>query len=232
MVMLQLPGQWSNQLLSDAFGVDPAHIKGILMGQGVEVEQLQRHRSGELLRRLEQAHQQDRPQKIVDHAITDTQLFEQGLGADGVVAPEHLLIAVEISHRIEQTGDAQAIGNGETSEIAQSGEHLTQGTGQGQGVSEDRSGGFQAIGRPEGAGGECREHLGQIQLCAEGIDVGVILPEPTGARLKGLATGGGHRRAAAWISQSIDQGDSDTGLSQCLGGTPSSPASADHHDVE
>ena len=52
MLRSQAITQGCDQLLSNAFGLDPANIEGILVGQGVVVQQLHGHRCRQLLRRL------------------------------------------------------------------------------------------------------------------------------------------------------------------------------------
>ena len=146
MLLLQPLTQGCDQLLGDALGLDPAHIKGVLMGQGVVVEQLHRHRRRQLLRRLEQAHQQGRPQELVDHPLADLQLTEQGQRIHRVVAPEHRLTAMKIEHRHQQSGDAEPIGHRQPLEVVDGGEGLPQRTGQLRPITEHRCCGLQSFG--------------------------------------------------------------------------------------
>mmetsp|Transcript_17360 Transcript_17360/g.41116 ORF Transcript_17360/g.41116 Transcript_17360/m.41116 type:complete len:314 (-) Transcript_17360:109-1050(-) len=48
----------THQILAHGALLQPPHVEGALMGQGVEVEQLHGHRGRQLLRRLEEPHQQ------------------------------------------------------------------------------------------------------------------------------------------------------------------------------
>ena len=137
------------------------------MGQGVVVEQLHGHRCRELLRRLEQSHQQRGPQEVVDHAITDAQLFEQRQRIDGVVAPVHRITAVEIEHGVEQAGDAEPIRHRQSLEVLHCGQHLTHRTGQLWRITKHRCGGLQPIRRPEGTGGEVGVDRAEPQLIGE-----------------------------------------------------------------
>ena len=231
MLTLQPRAQRCDQLFGDGLAADPAHIKGILMGQGVVVEQLHRHRGRQLLGRLEQAHQQRGPQEVVDHAITDAELFEQRQRIDGVVAPVHRIAAVEIEHGVEQPGDAEPVGQRQPPEVPHRGQHLPHRTGQLRGITEHGRRGLQPIRRPEGTGGEVGVDRAQTELIGEGIDVGVVLPEAAGAGLERLAAAGGDRFTAAGIGHAVDQGHAHTGLAERLGRTPARPAGTDHHHM-
>ena len=223
--------QGRKQLLTDALALDPAHIKGILVRQGVVVEQLHRHRRRQLLRWLEQSHQQDRPQELVDHPLADPQLPEQRERIKGVVALVHRRAAVQIEHRHQQSGDAESIGYRQALEIVDRGEGLPQRTGQLRAITKYRCRGLQPLGRPEGTAGERGEHIAQPEFVAERIDVGVIPPEPAGAGFKRLTAGGGQRRAAGGIRQAIHKGDAHPGFTERFGGTPSAPAGTNHHHM-
>ena len=152
-------GQRGNQLLSNAAAPDPAHIKGVLMGEGVVVQKLHRHRRRELFGGFEQTHQQDRPQEFIDHPLADPQLAEQAQGIETVVTRKGVWVAVQIEHGDQQPGDAQTVGNGESFEVVHRGEGLTQGAGQLGAIAEHRCSGLQTIRGPEGAGGEWGEHI-------------------------------------------------------------------------
>ena len=223
--------QRSNQLFRNAAALDPAHIKGILMGQGVVIEQLHRHRRRQVLGRFEQTHQQDRPQEFIDHPLADLQLAEQRQRIDPVVARKGGRVAVEVEHRHQQPGDAETISDGQTLEVAHRGQGLAQGTGQLGAIAEHRRCGLQSLRRPEGTGGEGGEHIGERQLIRQRVDVGVVLPEAAGAGFERLASGGAVRRSAGGVSHPIHQGDAHTRLTQSFGGSPASPAGTDHNNV-
>ena len=223
--------QRSDQLFSDTFGTDPAHIKGILMRQGVVIQQLHRHRRRKLLGRFEQTHQQDRPQEFIDHPLADLQLAEQGQGIDPVVSREGLRVSVEIEHGQQQPGDAQSISQRQSLEIAHRGKGLAQWAGPLGSVAEHRCGRLQSVRRPEGTGGERGEYITEPQLSRECIDVGIVLPEAAGSGLERFATGGAIGGSAGGIGHPIDQGHTHARFTQGLGGTPPGPAGADHHHM-
>ena len=229
MLPLQPLAQGCDQLLGDALRLDPAHIKGVLMREGVVVEQLHRDGRRQLLRRLEQTHQQDRPQELINHPLADLQLAEEGQRIHGVVAPEHRLTAVEIEHRHQQSGDAEPIGHRQPLEVVDRGEGLPQRTGQLRPIAEHRCCGLQSLRRPERTAGELGEHLLEAELRCERVDVGVVLPEAAGAGLKRFAAGGGQRRAAGGIGHAIEQGDTHSRLTKGFGGSPTRPAGTNHH---
>ena len=158
-------------------------------------------------------------------------MAEQGQRIDGVVAPEGLLVAVQIKHRHQKAGNAQAIGNRQALEVLDRCHGLPQGAGQLQPVTEHRGRGLQTGGRPEGAGGEFSEHIGEPKLIGQRIDVGVIPPKAPGARFEGFTAGGAHRRPPRGIRHPVNQGDANTGFTEGFGCTPAGPASADHHHM-
>ena len=82
------------------------------MRQCVVVEKLHRHGCRQLLRRLEQSHQQNRPQKVINHAVTDAELLEQRQRTNRVVLAIYRITAIEIEDCVEQARDAESILNG------------------------------------------------------------------------------------------------------------------------
>ena len=116
------------------------------MRQGVVVEELHRDSGRQLLRRLEQPHQQRGPQEIIDHAITDPELSKQRQRIDRVVARVYRIAAVQIEHGVEQAGDAEPISNRQALEVIDRCSNLTQGTRPQRSVTEDRSRRLQAFG--------------------------------------------------------------------------------------
>ncbi|SBO44937.1 protein of unknown function [Cyanobium sp. NIES-981] len=219
------------QMLCDALGFDPANIKGILMGQGVVIEQLHGHRRREFLGRLEQAHQQGGPQEVIDHPVADAKPHEECLRVEVVVVLKYPIAAIEIEDGVEKPCNAQPIPNRQAFEVGDGGQHLTQGTRPLGRLTEHRSRGLQAIGRPERTGGEAGVDAAHIELFREGIDVGIILPEASGSRFKGFAAFRGDGLAAGGVGHPIDQRHTNAGFTQPLGGAPASPAGSDDNHM-
>mmetsp|Transcript_43754 Transcript_43754/g.137383 ORF Transcript_43754/g.137383 Transcript_43754/m.137383 type:complete len:473 (+) Transcript_43754:485-1903(+) len=162
--------------------LDPAHVEGVLVRERVVVEKLHDDGGAQLLRRLEESHEQRRLEEVVHEPFAHAEANEELVRRHAVVLLEGRLVTVVVEHGEQQPHDGGAILDGQALEVVEGREDLAQRRRQRRELRrrEDRRRRLEALRAEEARARELREHLalGHAEAAEHALDVGVVLPEP------------------------------------------------------
>mmetsp|Transcript_25788 Transcript_25788/g.66408 ORF Transcript_25788/g.66408 Transcript_25788/m.66408 type:complete len:338 (+) Transcript_25788:311-1324(+) len=95
--------------LRDGAALDPAHVEGGLVRERVVVQQLHRHRCGQLLRGLEKADQQGGAHEVIHEPLAEAHADKELVRGHAVVALKGGGVAVEVQHGVQQAQHRDAV---------------------------------------------------------------------------------------------------------------------------
>ena len=167
---------------------DPTDVEGVLVRERVVIEELHRHRRGELLRGFEEADEEGRADEIVHEALAESHSDEEIVRGHAIVRAEGGVVAAEVEHGVQETRHARAVLRGRRLKLSKVANTWPERGGELEVVAgaEYGSGGLEAVGGEETGGGEVGEdvRLVDAELGEHSLDVGVIFPETAGAVLE------------------------------------------------